>query len=115
MSNKIMLNGKHVLPVIEDDVLGGVQWVYRFANGYGGSVINHSGSYGVELAVVEWDDWLTEDDDYTICYTTPVTGDVLGWLTFDELVSKLGEVQALPFKRGSKADIFSIKQYPTYN
>ena len=54
-----------------------IQAVHNFPNGYGISVVRHSGSYGgrhglFELAVLASGE---------LCYSTPVTRDVLGWLT----------------------------------
>jgi len=108
----IFIKGEYVIPVIKTTgpTGTGVQYVYRFGNGYGASVINHSGSYGVELAVVEWDDMFSDNDDYTLCYTTPVAGDVLGWLTFDELILKLGAIQELPNKPESYNEICDTEQ-----
>ena len=74
------------------DVIEGEQKVYKFPNGYGASVICHSGSYGGpkgfwELAV------LGQDGD--IDYDTPITNDVIGWLTIEEAVMKLNEIRGL--------------------
>ena len=71
---------------------GGVQYKYRFANGYGASVVRHIGSYGSaaglwELAVL--------DDDGHLTYKTPVTGDVIGHLTWDNVMRTLDEIDAL--------------------
>jgi len=70
---------------------GGVQHTYKFPNGYGASVIRHEGSYGYsqglwELAVLDGDD---------LCYSTPVASDVLGYLTEEDVLLKLGEIKAL--------------------
>jgi len=66
----------------------GVHMVLMFPNGRGASIIKHSGSYDVELAV------LNARGD--IDYSTPVTGDVLGWLTVETLTVALHAVKALP-------------------
>lgn len=64
----------------------------QFANGYGASVICHDMSYGgreglYELAVMK-------DDE--ICYSTPVTDDVLGWLYPSDVTAILGKIEQLP-------------------
>ena len=56
--------------------MNGDQIRVTFPNGYGASIINHDGSYGLEMAVL-WNDEL--------CYSTPITDDVLGHLTQEEL------------------------------
>lgn len=68
----------------------GLQWEFKFANGYGASVINDgygrdSGLY--ELAVIGPDGGLD--------YTTPITDDVLGWLTPDDVAEALDKIEAL--------------------
>lgn len=71
---------------------GGIQRVYKFPNGYGASVIRHKGSYGFakglwELAVL--------DDTGDLCYYTPITDDVIGHLTDEEVNLKLNEIRGL--------------------
>lgn len=67
------------------------QAVYMFRNGYGASVILNSMSYGVELAV------LRKIDTVRICYDTPITDDVVGYIqSGDELLSLLLRVKDLP-------------------
>lgn len=65
-----------------------------FDNGYGASVVSHTFSYGgsqglYEIAV------LKEDD---ITYDTPITSDVVGHLTEDEVTEVLKQIQQLPSK-----------------
>ena len=71
--------------------LDGVQQIYKFPNGYGASVVKHKMSYGGkddlwELAVIKGED---------LCYTTPLTSDVLGWLTDEDVQRALKEIAKL--------------------
>lgn len=72
----------------------GTQLVFRFPNGYGASLINGPGSYGYELAVTKF--YGPGDDDWHLCYDTPVTSDVLGWLGPDDIEAALDQINALP-------------------
>ena len=59
------------------------------------SVVRGPHTYGgnkglFELAVVRFD-----GNKHAIAYDTPITDDVLGWLTGDEVFEKLGEIQSL--------------------
>lgn len=74
----------------------GIQLVFRFPNGFGASVIEGEGSYGVELAVLSWETPATSNDEYDLTYTTPVTGDVEGHLDAERLADLLNQIQALP-------------------
>jgi len=70
----------------------GTQRIYRFPNGYGASVIRHENSYGgrkglYELAVLDSND--------EICYDTPVTSNVIGWLTISQVDSLLEDISRL--------------------
>ena len=78
--------------VENNDFNGGTQRVYKFPNGYGASVIRHKGSYGFakglwELAVL--------DSSGTLCYDTPVSNDVIGYLSDEEVILKLNEIKGL--------------------
>jgi len=60
----------------------GYQLVYKFDNGYGASVVKHDFSYGgkngqYEVAVL--------DNEGALCYDTPITSDVIGYLTMTEV------------------------------
>ena len=60
--------------------LDGWQTKYRFENGYGASVINHNGSYGLELGVLY---------DGVLDYSTPITSDVVPHIKDEEELDKL--------------------------
>jgi hypothetical protein len=70
---------------------GGKCIVFTFDNGYGASVVSHEGSYGGkdglwELAV------LLENE---ITYSTSITDDVRGYLTWIEVEKILDEIRKL--------------------
>lgn len=67
----------------------------EFPNGYGASVVRGPGTYGgpeglYELAVLHGG---------IIAYDTPITDDVLGWLTEGDVTERLSEVETLPPRR----------------
>lgn len=61
----------------------GIAYTFEFPNGYGASVVKTSFSYGNEDGLWEL---AVLDKEGDICYDTPITEDVLGWLT-DQQVS----------------------------
>lgn len=71
------------------------QWIFKFSNGYGASVVKHFGSYGFEddlfeLAVIYFD-----GNNWHLTYNTPITNDVIGYLTNDEVLELLKEIEDL--------------------
>lgn len=75
------------------------QEIYRFENGYGASVVQQSFSYGGgqglwELAVVRFKG--PDAYDWSICYDTSITKDVLGRLDREEVEATLDQIAALP-------------------
>jgi hypothetical protein len=88
LANFIVSKGKH--PVNS-------QIIFKFPNNYGASVVlgphTYGGSDGLfELAVVEFDPMTNE---YSICYNTPITDDVLGCLMYDEVLEYLYKIKNL--------------------
>lgn len=78
-----------------DSVFKKGQWVFRFPNNYGASVIKHFGSYGYredlfELAVIFFD-----GDNWDLTYNTPIASDVIGRLTNDDVLKLLEEIKNL--------------------
>lgn len=83
----------NILTVQTHERLGGKQTIVRFRNGYGASVVDHAMSYGVELAVLKFADG--ESPDFDLCYDTPITDDVLGYLTPETLREALEAIAEL--------------------
>lgn len=105
--------------------LPGVRYVFRFENNYGASVVKHLGSYGYdqdlwELAVIRFgkydelcveyfenhdcDEELEElldamesdeDDVYDLTYDTPITDDIEGHLTDEDVRNLLARIKEL--------------------
>jgi len=72
--------------------MNGIQARIQFDNGYGASVVKSEFSYGgtkglYELAVL--------DKDEEIIYNTPVTSDVEGYLTPEDVTKLLEQIQNL--------------------
>lgn len=77
-------------------VWDGIQYLFRFDNGYGASVVKHHGSYGSyddlwELAVIHFD----EHDKWHLVYDTPITCDVEGFLNDKDVRNLLKEIRDL--------------------
>ena len=83
--------------VYEGTLFNGVQRLYRFVNGYGASVVRHFGSYGGskglwEVAVIVWN---PVNNDWDLCYSTPITNDVIGYLKEDQVNAILSFIEKL--------------------
>lgn len=80
--------------ILERELNGGSQQLHRFENNYGASVIR-GGSYaygGLEMAVLRFH---SEGEGFDICYDTPITDDVIGYLEEDQLNKLLADIEAL--------------------
>jgi hypothetical protein len=72
--------------------MGGVMSRIQFDNGYGASVVKTPYTYGgdkglYELAVIK-------DDE--LCYDTPITNDVIGYLRPEDVTDVMEKIQQLP-------------------
>lgn len=81
----------------EHSIHGGIQKIYRFDNNRGASVIKHDGSYGGdidlwELGVIRFYD---DTQDWHLDCTTPITEDVLGYLTWEDVEELLARISKL--------------------
>lgn len=87
-----------ITPFIERNHLNddkGIQKIYKFENGYGASVVKAYGSYGNEddlweLAVIKFD-----EESWYIYYKTPITNDVIGYLSDDDVEEILIKIKEL--------------------
>ena len=80
---------------LERSINAGEQVVHKFENGLGASVVRHSFSYGNdlglwELAVIEF-----KGEEWGLTYTTPITDDVIGYLTDEDVDALLVRIEAL--------------------
>ena len=79
------------------------QWIYRFPNGYGASVVRGQLTYGGDRGLYELGVIVFDGDQYQLTYDTPVTDDVLGWLTIPDVAARLLQIAALPDEAGEPA------------
>lgn len=77
--------------------MGGTRATIDFPNGYGASVITGSMFYTddehpYEVAVTDKDG---------LCYSTPITDDILGYLTQEDVEALLVQISELPAPAGA--------------
>ena len=78
----------------------GIAARHFFPNGYGVSVVQFttpfgSGSYGAEEGLYELAVIKGVEENWEICYDTPITGDVIGHLSEEEVEDLLLQVENL--------------------
>jgi hypothetical protein len=87
-------------PVVVSESPFGSQRIYRFPNGYGASVVriplftytNNNNEW--ELAVIRFKN--KRNDKFELCYDTPITDDVIGYLEEADVEKILHKIQKLP-------------------
>ena len=72
--------------------LDGVVGRIMFDNGFGASIVRHIMSYGGKLGLYEL---AILDKEGDLTYDTPVTNDVIGYLTSEEVTNYLIKIQEL--------------------
>jgi hypothetical protein len=77
---------------LNDEFMSGKKSRIQFDNGYGASVVSHSFSYGGKLGLYEI---AILDNEGDICYDTPITDDVIGHLTEEDVTEVLIKIQSL--------------------
>lgn len=71
------------------------QWIFKFENGYGASVISGYWAKGNEFSPYELGVIWFVDTNWHLDYTTPITDDVIGYQTLDEINELLDKIKAL--------------------
>ena len=71
-----------------------------FPNGYGVSVVRFttpfgSGSYGAEEGLYEVAILKGLEEDWEICYDTPITDDIIGYQSVEDIDNLLSQVESL--------------------
>jgi len=74
------------------EILNGVGYTYQFDNGYGASVVKHDTSYGGDRGLYEI---AVLDSSGDLCYSTPITDDVIGFATEDKVLDTLQRIKLL--------------------
>ena len=73
----------------------GIAARHFFPNGYGISVVRFPGSYGANEGLYELAVLQGLEDEWEICYDTPITDDVMGYLTIEDVETVLNQVEKL--------------------
>ena len=74
------------------DMFNGHGYIYEFENGYGASVIKHDASYGGKMGLYEI---AVLDSTGDICYSTPITDDVVGHASEETVLDTLHRIKML--------------------
>lgn len=82
-----------ILPTPQDK--NGVQYIFEFNNGYSASVVRNNFSYGNRQGLWELAIMLNGK----ICYDTPITDDVIGYLSNEQVNKYLLDIAALPVRQ----------------
>lgn len=73
----------------------GVQYLFRFPNDYGASVVKHLGSYGHDRDLWELAVLVFDGDMWELTYDTEITDDVEGYLTDQDVLDLLERIRNL--------------------
>ena len=71
----------------------GKQYVFKFQNGFGASVVQHRFSYGGDKGLWELG---VLDNEGRLTYDTEITDDVIGYLSESEVQEVLNQIRKLP-------------------
>lgn len=74
--------------------VGGEYYEVFFENGYGCSIIRHQYLYGGDRGL--WEIAVLHGPDQRLCYKSPITNDVIGYLTEDQVTDYLDQIAQLP-------------------
>ena len=96
MNLKLNYEGFENNLIEKSEHLGGIQYLFKFENNFGASVVKHSVSYGHEedlweLAVIEY----YGSGEWYLTYDTCITDDVIGCLTDEDVRELLTKISKL--------------------
>ena len=69
----------------------GIGYRVDYPNGYGASIVKFTGSYGAEEDL--WEVAVLKGGE--LCYDTPITDDVVGWLTEERVIALCDQIYFL--------------------
>jgi len=76
-----------------EDNINWIRAFMKFDNGYGVSVVKGPHSYGGKVGLYEL---AVLDSDGDVCYDTPITDNVIGFLKPEDVSKHMIEIQELP-------------------
>ena len=82
--------------VAKEHGLGGSQAIVFFPNGYGVSIITGYGAYGGDKGLYEIAVLKGTEGKSSLCYDTPITDDVIGHLSPNDVTDYLKKIESLP-------------------
>lgn len=90
--DKYLIEAKSVRYINSEEL----QYIFKFDNNYGASVVKNIGSYGnkqdlFELAVIIF----VSEFEWELCYSSKITNDVVGYLTNNEVIELLERIKNL--------------------
>lgn len=80
--------------LFEEDITN-EQALMFFPNGYGVSVLLGKKFYSNGIDTYELAVMIGNEEEYDLCYNTPITNDVLGYLTAEEVTEIMRKIQEL--------------------
>ena len=92
MSDYSVIQGEVTIEHTDLPEMNGYQLIYKFDNGYGASVVKHDFSYGGKKGLYEV---AVLDNEGDLCYTTPITDNVLGYQNIGQVEQILAEISHL--------------------
>ena len=81
--------------------VGGIMSRIYFDNGYGASIVQSQFSYGGKIGLYEL---AILDEEGHVCYTTPITDKVIGYLREEDVSEVMIRIQNLPTIENTNTD-----------
>lgn len=78
---------------------GDIVCIFHFENGYGANIVKGPHTYGGSQGLWELAVTKKKRGGWDLCYDTPITNDVIGWLDEPGVATVLKDIEALPKKK----------------